>query len=330
MQEETSKEVILRTSQLRIRFRSEKKWITAVDGVSFSLRKGRTLGIVGESGCGKSVTSMSILRLLDARNANVTGQVFLDEKELLSLPEAAMRSVRGNEIAMIFQEPMTALNPVLTIGFQLEEVLRQHKGLRGAGARGEILAMLRKVGIPGAESVIREYPHQISGGQRQRVMIAMALLCRPRVLIADEPTTALDVTIEAQVLDLMKELQREFDMGILFITHDLGVIAEMADEVLVMYAGHIVEQCPVGELFDRPLHPYTRGLLASRPSLAKKGEALTLIPGMVPEPADRGEGCPFCDRCAYAEEACRGKLPGLTEAAPDHFVRCVRTGGKGE
>lgn len=323
-------ETILEVKDLRTEFYTEDGWVRAVDGISFSLEKGKTLGIVGESGCGKSVTSMSIMRLLNQKKTRLDGEVYLEGKEIMGLDGNEMQKIRGNEISMVFQEPMTALNPVMTVGSQLEEVLRQHKGLKGRAARNEILAMLNKAGIPRAESVIREYPHQLSGGQRQRIMIAMALLCHPKVLIADEPTTALDVTIEAQVLELMKELQQEFEMGILFITHDLGVIAEMADEVLVMYAGHVVEQCTVRELFDRPLHPYTEGLLASRPSLARKGEKLTLIPGVVPGLSDRKIGCPFCSRCRFAGEECAKALPPLIERYPGHFVRCLfadRMGG---
>lgn len=331
MKEEKEKEdkAILQVKELKTEFYTEDGWVSAVDGVSFSLEKGKTLGIVGESGCGKSVTSMSVMRLLNQKKTRLGGEVYLDGRELLGLDTAGMQKIRGNEITMIFQEPMTALNPVMTIGFQLEEVLGQHKGIKGRAARKEILAMLNKVGIPRAESVIREYPHQLSGGQRQRIMIAMALLCHPKVLIADEPTTALDVTIEAQVLELMKELQKEFEMGILFITHDLGVIAEMADEVLVMYAGHVVEQCSVRELFNRPLHPYTTGLLASRPSLAGKGEKLMLIPGVVPGLSDRKAGCPFCGRCRFAKDECRKALPPLSERYPGHMVRCVFAGETG-
>lgn len=329
MSKGTENETILNIKDLHTEFRTESGWVSAVDGVSFSLKKGKTLGIVGESGCGKSVTSMSIIRLLDQKKSRIRGEVYLGGKEILGLDPVGLQKVRGNEITMIFQEPMTALNPVMTIGFQLEEVLRQHKGIKGRTAREEILSMLNKVGIPRAESVIKEYPHQLSGGQRQRIMIAMALLCHPKVLIADEPTTALDVTIEAQVLELMKELQDEFEMGILFITHDLSVIAEMADDVLVMYAGHVVEQCTVRELFDRPLHPYTKGLLASRPSLARKGEKLALIPGVVPGLSDRKPGCPFFERCPHAKEACQNALPELSEKYPGHLVRCLFTGETG-
>lgn len=321
---ESGTEPVLQVENLYTRFRTDNGWVTAVEGVSFSLEKGKVLGIVGESGCGKSVTSMSVMRLLDSKRTSIEGSIWLNGRNLIKLSQTQMQKIRGNEVAMIFQEPMTALNPVMTIGYQLEEVLKQHKGIKGKAAKEEMLSMLRRVGIPREEQVIREYPHQLSGGQRQRIMIAMALLCQPRVLIADEPTTALDVTIEAQVLELMNELKKEYEMGILFITHDLGVIAEMADDVLVMYAGHVVERASVGKLFDDPLHPYTKGLLQSRPSLVKKGDKLKLIPGIVPGLAERKEGCPFHERCPYADESCRKTLPKLKEQKPGHLVRCLK------
>ena len=314
---------ILEVSGLTTEFHTLSGTVRAVNDVSFSLRKGETLGIVGESGCGKSVTALSIMRLLDRRFGHAYGEyIRFQDQDLLTLSDKQIQNVRGNEIAMIFQEPMTALNPVFSIGNQIGEALEKHLGLRGREKKQRCIELLRSVNIPRPEKIVTEYPHQLSGGMRQRVMIAMALSCHPCLLIADEPTTALDVTIQAQILELLQRIIREQAMSVMFITHDLGVIAEMADRVVVMYAGRIMEVVPVRELFAAPAHPYTIGLLHSRPSLVAKGHKLTCIPGMVPSLLDMPPGCPFADRCPRAEADCRSSLPELREIAPGHAVRC--------
>ncbi len=314
---------ILEVSGLTTEFHTLSGTVRAVNNVSFSLRKGETLGIVGESGCGKSVTALSIMRLLDRRFGHAYGEyIRFQDQDLLTLSDKQIQNVRGNEIAMIFQEPMTALNPVFSIGNQIGEALEKHLGLRGREKKQRCIELLRSVNIPRPEKIVTEYPHQLSGGMRQRVMIAMALSCHPCLLIADEPTTALDVTIQAQILELLQRIIREQAMSVMFITHDLGVIAEMADRVIVMYAGRIMEVVPVRELFAAPAHPYTIGLLHSRPSLVAKGHKLTCIPGMVPSLLDMPPGCPFADRCPRAEADCRSSLPELREIAPGHAVRC--------
>ena len=314
---------ILEVSGLTTEFHTLSGTVRAVNDVSFSLRKGETLGIVGESGCGKSVTALSIMRLLDRRFGHAHGEyIRFQDQDLLTLSDKQIQNVRGNEIAMIFQEPMTALNPVFSIGNQIGEALEKHLGLRGREKKQRCIELLRSVNIPRPEKIVTEYPHQLSGGMRQRVMIAMALSCHPYLLIADEPTTALDVTIQAQILELLQRIIREQAMSVMFITHDLGVIAEMADRVIVMYAGRIMEVVPVRELFAAPAHPYTIGLLHSRPSLVAKGHKLTCIPGMVPSLLDMPPGCPFADRCPRAEADCRSSLPELREIAPGHAVRC--------
>lgn len=314
---------ILEVSGLTTEFHTLSGTVRAVNDVSFSLRKGETLGIVGESGCGKSVTALSIMRLLDRRFGHAYGEyIRFQDQDLLTLSDKQIQNVRGNEIAMIFQEPMTALNPVFSIGNQIGEALEKHLGLRGREKKQRCIELLRSVNIPRPEKIVTEYPHQLSGGMRQRVMIAMALSCHPCLLIADEPTTALDVTIQAQILELLQRIIREQAMSVMFITHDLGVIAEMADRVIVMYAGRIMEVVPVRELFAAPAHPYTIGLLHSRPSLVAKGHKLTCIPGMVPSLLDMPPGCPFADRCPRAEADCRSSLPELREIAPGHAVRC--------
>lgn len=314
---------ILEVSGLTTEFHTLSGTVRAVNDVSFSLRKGETLGIVGESGCGKSVTALSIMRLLDRRFGHAHGEyIRFQDQDLLTLSDKQIQNVRGNEIAMIFQEPMTALNPVFSIGNQIGEALEKHLGLRGREKKQRCIELLRSVNIPRPEKIVTEYPHQLSGGMRQRVMIAMALSCHPCLLIADEPTTALDVTIQAQILELLQRIIREQAMSVMFITHDLGVIAEMADRVIVMYAGRIMEVVPVRELFAAPAHPYTIGLLHSRPSLVAKGHKLTCIPGMVPSLLDMPPGCPFADRCPRAEADCRSSLPELREIAPGHAVRC--------
>ena len=317
---------LLEVEDLKTHFFTRDGVVRAVDGVSFSIQPGETLGLVGESGCGKSVTSLSIMRLIASPPGRVAGgTIRFDGRDLLRLSEPEMRKVRGNEISMIFQEPMTSLNPVLTIGRQIAESLVLHRGMTRADAMTRAIELLRLVHIPEPTRRAAEYPHQMSGGMRQRVMIAMALACDPKLLIADEPTTALDVTIQAQILDLMRELQAKTGTAILLITHDLGVVAEMAQRVVVMYAGRKVEEAPVGELFARPRHPYTRGLMNSMPRLgASHGarERLVEIPGMVPSLREPIAGCAFADRCTYAVEACRARFPAFEAKAPGHSVAC--------
>ncbi|MEO6269991.1 MAG: ABC transporter ATP-binding protein [Lautropia sp.] len=321
---------LLEVTDLACHFMTLDGVVRAVDGVSFSVYPGETLAVVGESGCGKSVTSLSILRLIASPPGRiVAGRLMFSGRDLLSLSEPEMRSVRGNEIAMIFQEPMTSLNPVLTIGRQITETLRLHRGLSRADALARAIAMLRLVNMPEPERRVTQYPHQISGGMRQRVMIAMALACDPRLLIADEPTTALDVTIQAQILDLMRKLKEKTGAAIVLITHDLGVVAEMAQRVVVMYAGRKVEQAPVADLFARPRHPYTQGLLASIPHLGEASggtgqgrKRLQEIPGMVPALREAIDGCIFAPRCPHATERCRREYPPLEEKTPGHSVAC--------
>ncbi len=320
---------ILEVDDLRTYFYTRDGIVRAVDGVSFSLNRGETLCIVGESGCGKSVTAMSILGLLPMPPAKIeSGTIMFEGRNLLTLPDADMRKVRGNDISMIFQEPMTSLNPVLTIGRQISESIVLHQGLTEQQAEQRTVEMLDLVKIPDARQRISEYPHQMSGGMRQRVMIAMALSCNPKVLIADEPTTALDVTIQAQILHLMSELKRETDAAIIMITHDLGVVAEMAERVVVMYAGRKVEEAPVEELFARPQHPYTYGLMGSIPRLNEAAEAgperrrLQEIEGMVPALNQEIVGCAFAPRCDFAVDRCRIDTPVLEEKRPEHQAAC--------
>lgn len=294
----------------------------SVDHVSFSVEEGETVCIVGESGCGKSVTSLSIMRLLGKGGAVVDGSVLFDGKDLLGMEEKELDELRGNEITMVFQDPLTSLNPVFTIGNQMTESIRIHMGLGKKEAKERAVALLKKVGLPEAESIMKKYAHMLSGGMRQRVMIAMALSCNPRLLIADEPTTALDVTIQAQIMQLIRNLQKEIGMAVILITHDIGLVAQMADRVLVMYAGQIIEQASVMELFARPAHPYTKALLATVPGiLDEEGKKLASIPGLVPENYDRMTGCRFAGRCPHATEAC-GNDPAEIEIAPGHLVKC--------
>jgi len=318
---------LLEIDDLRTYFFTRDGVVRAVDGVSFSVERGETVAIVGESGCGKSVTSLSILRLIASPpGRTVGGRVCFEGNDLLALPEPEMRKIRGDAISMIFQEPMTSLNPVLTVGRQIAEVLTLHRGLGKDDADQRAIEMLRLVHIPEPERRVRQYPHELSGGMRQRVMIAMALACEPRLLIADEPTTALDVTIQAQILDLMRELKQRTGAAIVLITHDLGVVAEMAERVVVMYAGRKVEEAPVDELFARPRHPYTRGLLDSIPKLSagRRGGAIRLpeIAGTVPSLAEPIEGCAFAPRCAHATARCRSAYPPLEEKPRGHRVAC--------
>ncbi len=315
---------VLEVRDLRTWFHTEAGVGRAVDGLSFDLGRGETLGLVGESGCGKSLAALSVLRLVAPPGRIEGGRVRLRGRDLLGLDEEEMRGVRGNEIAMIFQEPMTSLNPVLTCGDQIAEAVRRHREVRRQEARERAVDMMRRVGIPAPEQRVDEYPHQLSGGMRQRVMIAMALSCNPEVLIADEPTTALDVTTQAQILDLLQRLQAEFRMAVLLITHDLGVVAEVADRVAVMYAGRIVETAETARLFASPRHPYTRGLLRSVPQLEGPLRRLEVIPGRVPEATDFPGGCRFHPRCPLAEDRCRSQAPVLEEVAPGHGTACWR------
>ena len=318
---------LLEVTALQTHFGTPDGVVRAVEGLSFTVAAGETLAIVGESGCGKSVTSMSILRLIATPPGRIAGSIRFQGRELLTLPETEMRRIRGNEIAMIFQEPMTSLNPVLTIGRQITETLRLHQQLTAAAAEARAIETLVLVGIPAPERRVREYPHQLSGGMRQRVMIAMALACNPKLLIADEPTTALDVTIQAQILDLMRGLKQRIGSAIMLITHDLGVVAETAERVVVMYAGRKVEEAPVGALFARPLHPYTRGLMGAVPRLGGAAEGagrarLAEIPGLVPSLRARIVGCPFAARCGHADALCHTTAPAIRALAPDHLVAC--------
>jgi peptide/nickel transport system ATP-binding protein len=313
---------LLEVDDLHTHFDTVAGTVRAVDGVSWRLDAGETLGIVGESGCGKSVSALSILRLVPTPPARHGGHVRLRGADLLRLDERGMRAIRGNRISMIFQEPMTSLNPVLSIGRQIAETVAVHGQASGRAARDRAVEMLRLVQIAEPERRVDEYPHQLSGGMRQRVMIALALACGPEVLIADEPTTALDVTIQAQILALLADLQRRLGMGVVLITHDLGVVAESCDRVVVMYAGRKVEEAATIDLFDRPLHPYTRALMASMPSMNAAAARLAEIPGMVPAPRDLGRGCAFAPRCAFATERCRSEVPPLDDHGGGHLVAC--------
>ena len=315
---------LLEVDNLHIGLQTQRGPAQAVRGVSFSLERGQTLGIVGESGCGKSITVMSLMGLLPA-TAKVTGSIRLDGQELIGQPESALCRIRGNRIGMIFQEPMTALNPVHTIARQVGEPLRLHRGLTARQARAEALNLLQRVGIPDAASRLDAYPHQFSGGQRQRIGIAMALACGPDLLIADEPTTALDVTIQKQVLDLIQNLVAEMGMALILISHDLGVIANSVQRMLVMYGGSVVESGPTRALFANRAHPYTKGLFAARPVIgAPKGQRLATIRGSVPELVDLPAGCPFAGRCSYTVDACQSTRPPAVMLPDDHAVRCIR------
>ncbi|MHB1681800.1 MAG: ABC transporter ATP-binding protein [Bacilli bacterium] len=316
-------EPLLKVRNLKTYFISKNSEVKAVDGVDFEVQPGKVLGIVGESGSGKSMTSLSLMRLVPGPQGRIVeGEVTFEGTDLLKLSERQMSDVRGNRMGMIFQEPMTALNPVLKIGEQIGEVLIRHRKVSKAEAKRQSIAMLRSVGFPRAEQIVDEYPHQLSGGMRQRAMIAMAMACQPKLLIADEPTTALDVTIQAQVLDLMRSLKDQNGTAIILITHDLGVIAEMADDVVVMYGGQVVESANADEVFGDPLHPYTKALMESIPVIDQDRERLASIPGTVPSAANFPVGCRFAPRCTMAEESCHQKMPELRELKPGHFVRC--------
>jgi len=324
-------DTILELKDLHTHFHTPEGVVRAVDGVSYSLKSGETLGVVGESGCGKSVTALSILNLVPQPPGRIFGDGILFEgRDLTKLEPKEMRSIRGNNVAMIFQEPMTSLNPVFTIGFQISEAVMLHQGLKKREAMDRAAEMLDLVGIPLPRQRVREYPHQLSGGMRQRAMIAMALSCNPKILLADEPTTALDVTIQAQILDLMMKLKEEFGTAIVLITHDLGLVAETCERVVVMYAGKIVEEAPIKEIFGNPLHPYTQGLLGSVPTLEKHRSTgrvdrvrLQEIPGIVPSLNLLPTGCSFNPRCKDVMDKCHEEEPQLKEVSPGHFVRCL-------
>jgi peptide/nickel transport system ATP-binding protein/oligopeptide transport system ATP-binding protein len=321
---------ILEVRGLKTQFQTRKGIVRAVDGVDLTLHKGETLGVVGESGCGKSVMALSILQLVPKPQGRIAdGSILFQGQDLVRLSPGEIRRIRGNDISMIFQEPMTSLNPVFKVGFQIEEVLRLHQGLKGAKAREAVLDMLQLVGIPEPQARIDDYPHQLSGGMRQRIMIAMALSGRPKIMIADEPTTALDVTIQAQILALMHGLKDEIEMSIILITHDLGVVAETAQKVAVMYAGQVVELAEVEELFEHPLHPYTWGLFESLPKAGRGGAPLRPIPGVVPNLFELPSGCAFQDRCSQPQSQCRLEAARLEELRPGHWVRCFNPRGTG-
>ncbi len=320
---------VLEIENLQTHFFTPAGAVRAVDGVSYTVRAGETLGVVGESGCGKSVTALSVLRLVTSPPGRIVGgSIRFEGRDLLTISEAVMEKIRGNDISMIFQEPMTSLNPLYKVGDQISEAIALHKGLTRRQARDHALDMLRRVSIPEPEQRAQAYPHQLSGGMRQRVMIAMALSCDPKVLIADEPTTALDVTIQAQILDLMRDLRESFGTAIVLITHDMGVVAENADRVVVMYAGRKVEEADVDDLFDNPGHPYTKGLLAAIPHLDEAARAepgrnrLNEIKGMVPSLAKLPPGCSFAPRCGFATEQCLAAYPPLEQLRPRHWVAC--------
>jgi peptide/nickel transport system ATP-binding protein len=316
---------LVEIANLRVVFRGDRGQIThAVETVNFDLERGVTLGLVGESGCGKSVTALAIMGLLPKGSANVSGRVGFEGINLLDLTDGAMRDLRGDRLAMIFQEPMTSLNPAYTVGEQIAETLIRHRGLTRAQARACAIELLRDVQIPSPEQRVDDYPHKLSGGMRQRVMVAIALACDPQLLIADEPTTALDVTIQAQVLDLIRSLKRKTNAAIVLISHDLGVVAEICDEVAVMYAGEIVEHAPVDALFKNPQHPYTIGLLASIPRLDRRVKTLATIEGSLPDMSELPQGCRFAPRCPFAGEICVSDVPPIVDVGVRHWSRCVK------
>lgn len=318
------KKIFLQINELKTYFKTAKGFAKAVDGVSFELNQGETLGIVGESGSGKSVTALSILGLLPKPQGQIIhGEIIFQGKDLTKATDKELRNIRGNSISMIFQEPMTSLNPVYTIKNQIVEAIKTHdKEISNEDAGQKVVDLLIKVGIPDPEERVNSYPHEMSGGMRQRVMIAMALACNPQLIIADEPTTALDVTVQAQILDLLRELQKQLGMSIILITHDLGVVAEMTSKIVVMYAGKVVEYASTEQLFSNPSHPYSVGLMQSIPRLDQEYEELFAIPGMVPSADNFPEGCRFNNRCAYASEICRKQEPKIVEVEKDHFVSC--------
>jgi peptide/nickel transport system ATP-binding protein len=315
---------LLQVKNLKVSFKKDKEYVETLSDVTFNMKQGEMLGIVGESGCGKSVTSLSIMGLLPKGFSKIhpESKIIYADNELASLTEKSLRKIRGKEIAMIFQDPMTSLNPVFTIGFQLIEMVREHTNYGKKEAFEKSVEMLQKVGIPRAREIMNEFPHQLSGGMRQRVMIAMAMSCDPKLLIADEPTTALDVTIQAQILDLMKKLQKDYGTSILLITHDLGVVSEVCDRVIVMYAGMVVEESTIDDLFENPKHPYTRGLLKSIPDIEKEQSRLETIPGIVPQAEEMVSGCKFAPRCQFATDICYTIVPPKVMITDDHSTRC--------
>ncbi|GAA3410570.1 ABC transporter ATP-binding protein [Paenibacillus hodogayensis] len=321
---------LLSIQNLKTYFTRSGKEVHAVDGIDLDIEPRQIVCVVGESGCGKSITSLSIMGLIPKPSGRIVdGQILFNGTDLVKLKEEELAEIRGNEISMIFQEPMTSLNPVLTIGDQMTEVLHRHRKVSKQQAWGMAIDMLKYVGVGRAEKIVSDYPHRLSGGMRQRVMIGMAMICEPKLLIADEPTTALDVTIQAQVLELMRQMREQYDTSVLMITHDLGVVAEIADYVVVMYAGQIVEKADADTIFERPLHPYTQALLQSIPSLDEVKESLYSIPGTVPDASNYPVGCRFADRCAVAQPSCREKPPQLREIEPGHYARCDLIGKKG-
>ena len=316
-------ENLIEVKNLKTFFKTEAGIVKAVNDVSFKVKKGETVCVVGESGCGKSITAMSIMGLVSKDTGfNDGGEILFEGKDLVKATDAEMRSIRGKDIAMIFQEPMSSLNPTFTIGFQVMEPLILHEGLDKKTARKRAIGLLEEVGIPRANEIVDCYPHELSGGMRQRVMIAMSLICEPKLIIADEPTTALDVTIQAQILDLMKDLKEKLDTSIILITHDLGVVAEMADYVVVMYAGKVVEEGGVMEIFKNPSHPYTKGLLKSKPIITERKEELYSIPGQVPNPVGIPDSCYFSERCEYCKPECKNTIPHLRLIEDNHKVAC--------
>ena len=326
-----TEQALLSVENLTVQFRGDAGWVNAIEGVDFAVGPGECLGIVGESGSGKSVSALSILKLHSRANTRyASGAVRYDGRDLLTLPNRQLRRVRGGEIAMIFQDPMSSLNPVLTIADQIMEPLRQHQGLSARAARRQAIELLEMVRISDASRRIDDYPHRLSGGMRQRVMIAIAVACRPKLLIADEPTTALDVTIQSQILELLRDLQREIGMSVILITHDLGVVAEFAQRVVVMYAGRVVESAPVGALFARPMHPYTEGLIRAVPNLDEDVYRLATIPGNIPDPSVSIAGCRFNPRCREAVRSCMEETPALVSAGAGHVARCPPRVAAGE
>ncbi|WP_163062037.1 ABC transporter ATP-binding protein [Bacillus cereus] len=313
---------VVELKDLQTHFQTEEGTVKAVNHVSFSVREGETVCVVGESGCGKSVTALSIMGLIAESGSVVGGDILYEGKSLLGMKEKELRSLRGNDIAMIFQEPMTSLNPVFTVGEQIVETLREHELLSKNEAYKKAIELIRKVGIARADEIVHSYPHELSGGMLQRIMIAVALSCNPKLLIADEPTTALDVTIQAQILDLLRQVKEEFKTSILLITHDLGVVAEMADYVVVMYGGKVIEEAPVLEIFQNPKHPYTKGLLKSKPVMGKRIDKLYSIPGQVPNLVGLGEFCYFSGRCEHCMEICEKEVPNLNVNDENHKVAC--------
>jgi peptide/nickel transport system ATP-binding protein len=326
---ENENRAFLEVEDLTVRYSMEKKWVEAVNGVSFKLEKGKTLGLVGETGAGKTTIAKAIMRILPVPPADVkNGKIYLDNEELLGMEEKKMLKIRGNKVSMIFQDPMTALNPIMTVGSQISEVIALHNDLDKASVKKKAVEMLEMVGIPAER--YNEYPHQFSGGMKQRVVIAMALACNPELLLADEPTTALDVTIQAQVLDMIADLREKYNTSMIMITHDLGVVARVCDEVAVVYAGEIIESGSKEDIFDRPTHPYTKGLFGALPKLTGDETRLHPIDGMTPDPTNLPQGCKFNPRCPRATEACRQENISMTELEPGHFCRCINPGSSND